>query len=91
MLQTGNTGQDVGFIWNAVIAAAAAIGVEERVIFCIIMQESTGNVGVGTPNDNDGVATGGLMQCESSPAYPGKHGLSQVSPRVPAPLDILLN
>ncbi|RQM04910.1 hypothetical protein DH86_00002704 [Scytalidium sp. 3C] len=77
MLQTGDTGEDVGRIWNAVLDAAKNIGVEERVIFCIIMQESTGNVGVGTTTDNDTKATGGLMQCEESPAFPGKHGLSQ--------------
>lgn len=79
MLQTGDTGEDVGRIWNAVNDAAKNIGVEERVIFCIIMQESTGNVGVGTPKDNDNNPTGGLMQAEESPAFPGKHGLSQVS------------
>lgn len=78
MLQTGDTGEDVGRIWNAVVAAAKEIGVEERVIFCIIMQESTGNVGVGTTTDPDAKATGGLMQAEESPAFPGKHGLSQV-------------
>lgn len=78
MLQTGDSGEDVGRIWNAVLQAAK-IGVEERVIFCIIMQESTGNVGVGTPNDNDGNPTGGLMQAEESPAFPGQHNLSQVS------------
>lgn len=36
MLQTGNTGEDVGRIWNAVLDAAKNIGVEERVIFCIV-------------------------------------------------------
>lgn len=79
MLQTGDTGEDVGRIWNAVLQAAQQIGVEERVIFCIIMQESTGNVGVGTTTDNGQKATGGLMQAEESPAFPGQHGLSQVS------------
>ncbi|CZR62219.1 uncharacterized protein PAC_12116 [Phialocephala subalpina] len=77
MLQTGDTHEDVGRIWNAVEAAAKEIGVEERVIFCIIMQESTGNVGIGTTTDPGGKATGGLMQAEESPAFPGKHGLSQ--------------
>jgi hypothetical protein len=64
-------------IWNAVLEAAK-IGVEERVIFCIIMQESTGNVGVGTTTDNDIKPTGGLMQAEESPAFPGQHNLTQV-------------
>ena len=77
MLQTGDSGEDVGRIWNAVLEAAK-IGVEERVIFCIIMQESTGNVGVGTTTDNDVKPTGGLMQAEESPAFPGQHNLTQV-------------
>ncbi|KAH8803371.1 hypothetical protein F5884DRAFT_888643 [Xylogone sp. PMI_703] len=77
MFATGDSGPDIGCIWNAVNSAAAAIGVEERVIFCIIMQESTGNVGVGTTIDQDSTPTGGLMQCSSSPAFPGQHNLSQ--------------
>jgi len=77
MLQTGDSGEDVGRIWNAVLEAAK-LGVEERVIFCIIMQESTGNVGVGTTTDNDVKATGGLMQAEESPAFTGQHNLTQV-------------
>lgn len=39
MFATGDTGEDVGRIWNAVLEAAK-IGVEERVIFAIIMQVS---------------------------------------------------
>jgi hypothetical protein len=42
------------------------------------MQESTGNVGVGTTTDNDIKPTGGLMQAEESPAFPGQHNLTQV-------------
>lgn len=49
-----------------------------RVIFSIIMQESTGNVGIETTYNNDGHGTAGLMQCDGSPGYPGQHGLSQV-------------
>ena len=78
MEATGDSGPDIGCIWNAVNSAAASIGVDQRVIFCIIMQESTGNVGVGTTDDQDGAATGGLMQCSSSPAFPGQHNLTQV-------------
>src|SRR5580700_4925245 len=78
MLQTGNSGEDIGRIWNAILEAAK-IGVEERVIFCIIMQESTGNVGVGTTlSPGEGRPTGGLMQAIESPAFPGQHNLSQV-------------
>jgi len=77
MLQTGNTQEDVNRIWNAVIECAR-IGVDERVIFCIIIQESSGNVGVQTTWNMDGRATAGLMQCDGSPGFPGRHGLSQV-------------
>ncbi|OIW27822.1 hypothetical protein CONLIGDRAFT_716232 [Coniochaeta ligniaria NRRL 30616] len=76
MLKTGDTGEDVGRIWNAV-KECAKLGVDERVIFCIIMQESTGNVGVRTTVNMDGHGTAGLMQCDGSPGFPGKHGLSQ--------------
>lgn len=77
MFATGDTGEDVGRIWNAVVEAAK-IGVQERVIFAIIMQESSGNVGVGTTTDQGGKPNGGLMQARESPAFPGRHGLSQV-------------
>jgi soluble lytic murein transglycosylase-like protein len=64
MSRTGNTGEDIGRIWNAVLQASKQIGVEERVIFAIIMQESSGNVGVGTTTNMDGHGTAGLMQCD---------------------------
>ncbi|KAJ7807106.1 hypothetical protein B0H13DRAFT_2484238 [Mycena leptocephala] len=76
MAATGDTDEDIGRIWNAVIEAAK-LGVEERVIFAIIMQESTGNVGVQTTINADGHGTAGLMQCDGSPGFPGQHGLSQ--------------
>jgi hypothetical protein len=77
MLRTGDSGEDVGRIWNAVLEAAK-LGVEERVIFCIIMQKKIGNVGVGTPNDMDDKPTGCLMQADESLAFSGQHNLSQV-------------
>jgi hypothetical protein len=77
ILQTGDGGEDVGRIYNAILEATK-IGVEERVILCIIMEESTGNVGVSTANDQDAHPTGGLMQTEESPVFPGQHNLSQV-------------
>ncbi|KAK3332628.1 hypothetical protein B0T19DRAFT_439448 [Cercophora scortea] len=76
MLSTGNTGEDVGRIWNAVLECAK-IGVEERVIFAIVMQESGGDVGAPTTYNKDGRATAGLMQADGSAGFPGQHGLSQ--------------
>ena len=78
MAATGDTGEDIGRIWNA-IKECAKIGVDERVILAIIMQESHGDVGVQTtfsPGDN--IPTGGLMQCGGDAGHPGQHGLSQV-------------
>ncbi|KZF23506.1 hypothetical protein L228DRAFT_267504 [Xylona heveae TC161] len=77
MLQTGDSANDVGRIWNAVNEAAKKHGVEERIIFCIIMQESTGNVGVGTTTNQDHHGTAGLMQCMESLGFPGQHNLTQ--------------
>ncbi|KAL9579362.1 MAG: hypothetical protein Q9212_005151 [Teloschistes hypoglaucus] len=77
MLQTGDSGEDVGRIFNAIVDAAK-IGVEERVILCIIMQESRGNVGVDDPKNQDGKVTGGLMQAIESPGFSGQHNLTQV-------------
>ncbi|KAK7192937.1 hypothetical protein DPSP01_005146 [Paraphaeosphaeria sporulosa] len=77
MFATGDTGEDVGRIWNA-IKECAKIGVDERVILAIIMQESHGDVGVQTtysPGDN--IPTGGLMQCGGCAGCPGQHGVSQ--------------
>ena len=74
----GDSGPDIGCIFNA-INEAAKIGVEERVILCIIMQESGGDVGVITTNDIEGQGDAGLMQCRGSPGFPGQHNLSQVS------------
>jgi hypothetical protein len=78
MFATGDTNNDVGFIFNACNTAAVAIGVEQRIIFCIIMQESTGNVVVQTTTAPDGSQSAGLMQAAGSPGFPGQHGLSQV-------------
>lgn len=79
MLSTGDTGEDVGRIFNAINDAARNIGVEERVILAIILQESSGNVGVGCTTAPDGSQSCGLMQADGSPGFPGQHGLSQVS------------
>jgi hypothetical protein len=78
MFANGDTGDDVGRIWNA-IKDAATIGVDERVILGIIMQESHGDVGVRTTFSPEGIPTAGLMQCSGCQGFPGQHGLSQVS------------
>lgn len=78
MLATGSTNDDVERVRNA-IKECAQMGVEERVILAIIMQESHGDVGVRTTfSPGEGVPTGGLMQCWMCMGNPGQHGISQV-------------
>ncbi|KAK8075559.1 hypothetical protein PG997_010222 [Apiospora hydei] len=75
---TGSTWDDVGRINVAIRNAAASIGVDERVILGIIMQESHGYVGVRTTfSPGEGIPTAGIMQCSNCPGYPGQTGLSQ--------------
>ncbi|KAF2185546.1 hypothetical protein K469DRAFT_531580, partial [Zopfia rhizophila CBS 207.26] len=77
MKSTGNTWDDIGRI-NVAIRECAKLGVDERVILGIIMQESHGDVGVRTTfSPGEGIPTAGLMQCSNCPGFPGRHGLSQ--------------
>lgn len=73
MLQAGDSNTDVNAIKNAIHQNAQSV--ESRVILAIMMQESSGNVGVITTGDDDA----GLMQAHGSPGFPGQHNLSQVS------------
>jgi hypothetical protein len=72
MFASGDANTDVDAIRAAIHQNAELV--ESRVILCIIMQESSGNVGVQTTGDDDA----GLMQAHGSPGFPGQHGLSQV-------------
>ncbi|KAL9616390.1 MAG: hypothetical protein Q9160_008744 [Pyrenula sp. 1 TL-2023] len=73
----GDTDSDVAHIKVACNAASKTHGIEPRIIFAIIMQESSGNTGAKTTTNQDGHGTAGLMQCDGSPGFPGKHGLTQ--------------
>ncbi|KAL6695337.1 hypothetical protein J3F84DRAFT_348687 [Trichoderma pleuroticola] len=73
MVNAGSTWDDVGRINVAISNAAATIGVDERVILAIILQESHGYVGVQCTGNNDC----GLMQCEGCPSFQGRNGLPQ--------------
>ncbi|KAL7787063.1 hypothetical protein V8C37DRAFT_274646 [Trichoderma ceciliae] len=73
MVNAGSTWDDVGRINVAISAAAANIGVDERVILAIILQESSGYVGVQCTGGNDC----GLMQCQGCPSFQGRNGLAQ--------------
>ena len=74
MVNAGSTWDDVGRINVAISNAAATIGVDERVILAIILQESSGYVGVPCTGGDDC----GLMQCEGCPSFQGQNGLPQV-------------
>ncbi|KUI72791.1 hypothetical protein VM1G_08419 [Cytospora mali] len=77
MVAAGSTWDDVGRIAVAIEDAASSIGVDERVILGIIMEESSGYVGVATTYDADGEPTGGLMQASGCTGYDGQNDLSQ--------------
>lgn len=78
MNQAGSTWDDIGRIYVGISGAAATIGVDERVILCMIMQESHGYVGVETSfSPGEGIPTAGLMQCSGCAGFPGQTGLSQ--------------
>ncbi len=74
---TGSTEADIAKIDVAVRTIAPAVGVPERVLFSIIMQESHGDVGAGVTYSYEKIPTGGLMQCYTCPGYPDQYNLSQ--------------
>lgn len=76
MHASGSTWDDIGRI-NVAIRECAKLGVDERVILAIIMQESHGYVGVRTTTSPGGVPTAGLMQCSNCAGFPGQTNLSQ--------------
>ena len=73
MFASGDSGPEAGCIYNA-IDEAAKIGVDQRVILAIIMQESSGNVGAKSTS-NGGPADAGMMQCEGRHRFPGQYNL----------------
>lgn len=78
MIAKGSTQGDVDNIAKAVKSVAGGAGIDPRVILALIIQESTGYVGVETTTDIDGVPTGGLMQTSGCDGFPGQNGLTEV-------------
>jgi hypothetical protein len=83
MKSKGSTWDDIGRI-NVAIRECAKLGVDERVILGIIMQESHGDVGVNTTTSPGGIPTRGLMQCSGCDGFPFTYGLSQVNDSAPS-------
>lgn len=79
METAGSSPSDVDGIRNGIHAAADGLNVDKRVILGIIIEESSGYVGVPAPSNMDGVPTAGLMQALGCPGFPGRTNLSQVS------------
>lgn len=78
MTAAGSTQEDVTNIGTACQSVASSQGIDPRVILALIVQESTGYVGVTTTTNVDGQGTGGLMQTSGCQGYPGQSGLSAV-------------
>lgn len=80
LMSYNDSPSEVAFIGSAIQTVSASSGVDSRVILCIIMQESGGNVRVG--NTNNGVENTGIMQAFNgsnfNPANPQGSILSMV-------------
>lgn len=78
MTAAGSTEGDVANIGKACQSVASSQGIDSRVILALVLQESTGYVGVGTTTNVDGQGTGGIMQTSGCQGYPGQNGLTEV-------------
>lgn len=67
LMALNDSPSEVGFIKAAIERVAPESGIDARVILCIIMQESGGNVRVGTTNN--GVGNPGIMQSHAGVAF----------------------
>ena len=71
LMNLNDTEEQVKYIHEAIEAVAKESGVDVRVILCIIMQESGGNVHIKT-TDN-GVRNPGIMQSHDGVSFDEKH------------------
>ncbi|KOS22261.1 hypothetical protein ESCO_001554 [Escovopsis weberi] len=76
--QAGDSGPEIGAIWDGIQMAAAASGVDHRFILAVIMQESGGCVRVIT--SNGGVRNPGLMQDHNGAATCNENGVKNPCP-----------
>ena len=67
LMALNDSASEVADIKSAIERVAPESGIDERVILCIIMQESGGNVRVGTTNN--GVGNPGIMQSHAGVAF----------------------
>ncbi|KAL8788705.1 MAG: hypothetical protein Q9213_001519 [Squamulea squamosa] len=67
LMRFNSSEQEVAFIHEAIEIVSASSGVDVRAILCIIVQESGGNVRVGSTNN--GVNNPGLMQSHNGVSF----------------------
>ncbi|KAK8131774.1 hypothetical protein PG984_008212 [Apiospora sp. TS-2023a] len=78
MKAKGDHQSDVDRIKTALQSVGPKYGIEPRVLLCIMMQESHGDVGAFTTTSKpDNLQTGGLFQCYNCPGFYQQYGLSQ--------------
>lgn len=70
--QAGNSGPEVGAIWNAIQQVSQETGVDHRFVLAVLMQESGGCV--RAPTTNYGVRNPGLMQDHNGAATCNENG-----------------
>ncbi|KAL8966426.1 MAG: hypothetical protein Q9183_003378 [Haloplaca sp. 2 TL-2023] len=71
LMKHNSSAEEIGFIKSAIEKVSAESGVDVRCILCIIVQESGGNVRVGTTNN--GVRNPGLMQSHNGVSFDPAH------------------
>lgn len=78
MQAKGDQQSDIDHIKTALNSVGSQYGIEPRVLLCIMMQESHGDVGaLTTVSQPDGLSTGGLFQCYDCPGFYQQYGLTQ--------------
>jgi len=69
LMSINDTQGEINSIGQSIQLVASESGIDARAILCIIMQESGGNVRVGTTHSVDGVRNAGLMQSHNGVAF----------------------
>ncbi len=69
VMRINDSPQEVAFIEQAITLVARESGIDRRVVLCMIMQESQGNVRVNTTYSADGVRNAGLMQSHNGVSF----------------------
>lgn len=69
LMSYSSTPSEISMIGTAILSSSRASGVDARVIICLILQESGGNVRVKSTSSWEGVHNTGLMQAHNGSSF----------------------